>query len=87
MLSSEQQRFCPPQFIDYENAQGEIIGGEWRERIQNNSLKSIGNVGAHRATRAAYKMRDTLATYFLTPTGEIPWQYEYIRRGVHGDIA
>lgn len=80
-----QQRYCSPQFADRE-MEGDLIEGEWRQQSQDNHIRPIGNAGAHRATREAYAMRDTLSSYFMTVAGEVPWQYEYIRRGQHYDV-
>lgn len=49
-------------------------------------MRPMENTGAHRATREAFAMRDTLSSYFMTAAGEVPWQYEYIRRGQHHDV-
>lgn len=75
--------YCPPNFVDVEN-NGNITYGAWR----NNDIQFQNNLpcNARRATIEAYKLRDKLADYFLTPEGEIPWQYEYIRRGQNSDI-
>lgn len=75
-----QQRYCHPQFVDRET-EGYLIEGEWRQESQGDHIRPIGNVGAHRSTREAYALRDTLSSYFMTAVGEVPWQYEYICRG------
>lgn len=73
------QKYCPNQYVDRETTEGNVIAGEWRDELEVNNLRNLTN-GAHRAAREAYEMRDTLSSYFLTPAGEVPWQYEYIRR-------
>lgn len=83
---SQQQKYCPPQFIDRETSEGNIIEGEWRQQSQSDHIRPIGNCGAYRAMRDAYTMRDTLSSYFMTPAGEILWQYEYIHQGLHRDV-
>ncbi|XP_077257588.1 uncharacterized protein LOC143894823 isoform X2 [Temnothorax americanus] len=35
--------------------------------------------------RDAQDQRNTLCEYFVSPTGELAWQYDFIRRGVHAD--
>lgn len=35
--------------------------------------------------RTASEQRNTLCNYFISPTGEIQWQYDYVRRGTHGE--
>lgn len=74
--------YCPPNFVDRED-NGNIINGAWRENDM--PLQRIAPCNAHRATVEAYKQRDKLADYFLTPQGEVPWQLEYIRRGQNRD--
>lgn len=81
-----QQRYCYPQFVDRETER-HLIEGEWRQESQDDHIKLIGHVGAHRSTREAYAMRDTLSSYFMTAAGEVPWQYEYIRRGQYHDVT
>lgn len=80
-----QQRYCYPQFVDRETVEG-LIEGEWRQQSEDN-MRPIENAGAHRATREAYAMRDTLSEYFTTSAGEVPWQYEYIHRGQYRDLS
>lgn len=41
--------------------------------------------GAHRANINAMEQRDILVDYFVTRAGEVPWQYDYIRRGTNGE--
>lgn len=76
--------YCPANFVDIEDNAGNIIPGEWRRNIQS-ALRDIAPTAMHRATTSAYKQRDQVADYFLTLPGEIAWQYEYVRRGLHHD--
>lgn len=70
--------YCPPNFVDNEN-NGNIIYGAWRNNdIQ---IQNIAPCNARRATIEAYELRNKLADYFLTPEGEVSWQYECVRRG------
>jgi len=62
----------------------DIVPGEWRNE-DNEGFQGLAPSNAHRATRRAYNQRDLLANFFLTPEGEVPWQYAYIRRGFNCD--
>lgn len=83
----QQQKYCPPEFVDRETEKGEIIEGEWRQQSQSDHIRHIGKCGAHRATKDAYTMRDTLSSYFMTLAGQVPWQFEYIHQGLHRDMT
>ncbi|KYN21997.1 hypothetical protein ALC57_05621 [Trachymyrmex cornetzi] len=83
----QQQKYCSPEFVDRETERGEIIEGEWRQQSQSDHIRHIGKCGAHRATKDAYTMRDTLSSYFMTPAGQVPWQFEYIHQGLHRDMT
>ncbi|XP_018404639.1 PREDICTED: uncharacterized protein LOC108781195, partial [Cyphomyrmex costatus] len=67
-----QQRYCHSQFADRETEEGDLIEGEWRQSLSNH-IKPMGNIGAHRAAKEAYAMRDDLSSYFMTAAGEVPW--------------
>lgn len=84
LVQVQDRIYCPPNFVDSEDASGNIIPGEWR-RNEQNALRDIPPTSTHRATTNAYRQRDKLADYFLTAPGEVPWQYEYVRRGLHYD--
>lgn len=83
--SSQYQRYCPRQYVDDESADRNIIAGDWRNNTDNNNLQCLPH-GPHRTATDAYEMRNILASYFLTPAGEVPWQYEYVRRGQYNDM-
>lgn len=78
-ISVESRTYCPTNFIDTEQVDG-IIPGAWRNE-SSTGVESIRPSSCHRSTTEAYKQRDTLADYFFSSAGEIPWQYMYIRRG------
>ncbi|KAH7974134.1 hypothetical protein HPB49_010290 [Dermacentor silvarum] len=68
--------YCPPGTADHLDWQGNITEGSWRaEDSSNTALPSLRSTGCH-STRAAYRVRDLLAKYFVTD-GKIPWQ-EYM---------
>lgn len=34
---------------------------------------------------SASKQRDILRDYFVSSQGEVPWQYDHVRRGIYGE--
>lgn len=76
--------YCPPNYVDGDNNNGEIINGAWQE-INDIPLQNLVPTNACRATMEAYAEQETFANYFLTPAGEVPWQYNYVRKGRNRD--
>lgn len=75
--------YCPPTFTDWEDENGVVQPGRWRQ-MQNNCFQGIPAVPFQNAPDNAVALRNSLAEYFLTPQGEVPWQYDHIR---HRDNA
>lgn len=69
-------RYNPAGFADC----GDLEDGEWRKLA--NTLKSVGQLSSNHSSRVSGQVRDQLANYFCSPSGETPWQYEC----VFGDI-
>lgn len=79
-----QQIYCPNNYTDSSNDNGVILPGEWRNE-ESHGLRDLAPTSAHRAAQAAYELREKLTDYFSMPAGEVPWQWNYIRRGCHGE--
>lgn len=47
------------------------------------SLTNIEECNAN--AKEAQAQRNKLCDYFLSPVGELEWQYDYIRRGIHAE--
>lgn len=76
----ENQRYCPPDLVDQEMANGEIIHGTWRNEAS--TLIPMASTDPKKAAAVAYTQRDNLKQYFMQD-GACPWQTDYIRRGRH----
>jgi len=83
-LPVQHRDYCPANFVDSESQNGDVVLGEWRNEISE-ALRDLAPSSAHRATKEAYNQRDSLANFFLTAKGEIPWQYAHIRRDFNSD--
>ena len=62
--------------VDMETPEGDVIPGIWR--AQDLGMRPLPTDPQRNATSYAKKVRDSLADYFLTPEGELPWQYEKV---------
>ncbi|XP_029168797.1 protein ANTAGONIST OF LIKE HETEROCHROMATIN PROTEIN 1-like isoform X2 [Nylanderia fulva] len=62
---------------------------EFLENDRNNQdmqwLSFSENLCYNEPVSSASKQRDTLCKYFISPEGEVPWQYDYVRRGTYGE--
>lgn len=72
--------YCPLNFVDVEQENGDIIPGTWRNEYSG-GIECIRPTTAHRSTMVAYRQRDAIVEYLLTPAGEVTWQKDYIHRG------
>ena len=81
LRTSESSVYCPPGFTDAEDAVGNILQGEWRSQVSEDSgLSRLGQVGGNRYSQSAAEVRDIYRDYFQRPEGELPWQYNYVHR-------
>jgi len=72
-------RYIQEDFVDREGPNGELIEGSWRSlTLQHSVLNRMGRIGANIGSIAAMKQRDSLAQYFVSDEGSIPWQWEMI---------
>ncbi|CAG2056568.1 unnamed protein product [Timema podura] len=76
-------KYCPPDFIDRETEDGTVEPGGWRE-FYAGAFLGLNRIGANHAAADAYKARDDLSHYLLTPAGEILGQWKYIKREQSG---
>ncbi|XP_064462155.1 uncharacterized protein LOC135372477 [Ornithodoros turicata] len=68
--------YCPPGLVDTEDNTGNLCEGRWREIMaQNCSVFKLEYSPARNSSRAAVALRDTLAAYFMTEEGAVPWQW------------
>eukprot|EP00795_Rhopilema_esculentum_P005638 gene5638-10859_t len=73
--------YCPVGYTDYEDSHGILHKGTWRNEVsESGALQNIGKMGTNNYSKAAEYYRSLLADYFLSPQGELPWQYDYICR-------
>ena len=66
-------------FIDYENGDGEIIPGQWRNNVDDNTFQNIPEAWSSKYTNNAIIIREELGHHLFT-NGSVPGQMDYIRR-------
>ncbi|XP_070380725.1 uncharacterized protein [Dermacentor albipictus] len=69
--------YCPNDYGDRVSGD-RIQEGGWRQAIAYVSRQSAGN--GSRSAADAMQIWDTLADYFMSPSGSLPWQLRMVRR-------
>lgn len=75
-----QTSYCPNGFLDHEDAQGNVVPGEWRRRYHA-IQRPLGRMSANAYSRLAAEVRERYTRYFTSPEGELPWQRAAIQKG------
>jgi len=75
------QSYWPPGYVDYFDNNGNIVLGLWRGENTPGCIIRLNRVGSNRAATIAMKQQDTIAAYFISNQGQIPWQWEVVNRG------
>jgi len=69
--------YCPPGFVDSYDTEGNVTEGQWRTEGNAFVQVPVGKpVNAH--TKTAGEVRDAFADYFVSPVGEVEWQYKHV---------
>lgn len=66
------QAYMPPGSFDTEDINYEMLPGDWRE---NEAMLGLRSTHARNPLKVAKKTRETLTEHFMSPAGEVPWQY------------
>uniref|UniRef100_A0A1A8IWB0 DDE Tnp4 domain-containing protein n=1 Tax=Nothobranchius kuhntae TaxID=321403 RepID=A0A1A8IWB0_NOTKU len=75
-------RYIPPRFSDSFTSAGDVVDGEWRTVVADDTnLLDAGQLSKAQATRAAISARNDFKSFFLSPQGLVPWQESVLRRG------
>lgn len=74
--SPAEQFYCPPGYGDQVNAAGQIIDGDWRKDKDSPTLIKLEATDAKNASEMAKATRALYKDYFMSPAGEVPWQYD-----------
>lgn len=76
LLCKSSCSYCPPGSMDYENENGDVITGSWRESASSNSsnFRSMPKC-KERSPKNAEDMRDIIC-YYVNGPDAIPWQWK-----------
>lgn len=73
-LKKNDQIYCPPNYGDTINDDGEILEGVWRQIENNNFPGRISFFNAGKPMDQYKAMRNFLKDYLNSPAGSVPWQ-------------
>ena len=74
--------FCPSGFIDSEDGSDDIKPWEWHQVVCNDSrgeLFDIAPLRGGRYSNSAFKVQKALMEYFVSDSGSLPCQWNYMR--------
>ncbi|KAJ8349443.1 hypothetical protein SKAU_G00245730 [Synaphobranchus kaupii] len=79
-LPVNNRSYCPPNATDSEDVNGNVVEGSWRQEEERSCLQDIPRVGANTFGADASAIRQNPKNYFISEAGEVPWQWEHVRR-------
>jgi len=74
-LRTRLDHYCPPNYVDVEMPNGEVVSGLWR--LEAPALDGAGNRNRARASHDAWDYREQFADFFQGE-GAVPWQIEMV---------
>ena len=73
---SYRRLYCPAWYVDYEDSNGIVHKGVWRSEVSEaGALADITQMGSNNYPKTAEKFRALMANFFVSPQGELQWQY------------
>ena len=70
----------PTGFVDSEDSTGKIIPGDWRSVVNGDKcLHNLGRLHGNRYSFEADEVRENFNNFFMSPDGEVNWQYKHVR--------
>ena len=83
MHQTDTASYTPSGFIDSKDLSGKIKEGSWRGVFQNEgtyAMNVIPKICNSRTKNLVLTIQDNLAKYLVTEEGQVPWQWDYVRR-------
>ena len=80
--SDDKMRYIPPYFVDYEDQDGLLTEGGWRQiTAADTGLQDVRQLSSNNASQYAFSVREKLRDYFISEEGSVPWQKKVVDRG------
>lgn len=74
--SVSRSNYTPAGIFDSYDTDGNLIEGSWRKELdENNTLVDLRTL-PRKSTTNLHEIRNEFRDYFLTPEGEVSWQYD-----------
>ncbi|XP_038056501.1 protein ALP1-like [Patiria miniata] len=81
-VPGESRHYCPQNFTDAESENGTTAPGGWRDEVtEADGMREIQHLGSNNYSLISATIRESFCEYFVSPDGEVPWQYAHVRRG------
>ena len=79
---SHSTKYCPAGFVDNDTENGRELG-EWRKVTQSDEgLRDVSNAGSNNYSRDAKLVREDFKNYFMSPKGQVRWQWNAVHATV-----
>lgn len=78
LMTKSASTYAPSGTFDHDDHHGNITNGTWRQEQHQLSFQSFSQQGSNSRTQTAAEIRNTFMNYFMSPEGEVHWQYKYI---------
>ncbi|KAJ8967937.1 hypothetical protein NQ317_000816 [Molorchus minor] len=82
-IPEAERKYCTAGLMDHLDENGILEAGTWHNLPCN--LPSVGRLGSNNPSRSLQAKRNILAEYFISQEGCVPWQWEYVLRGLLPD--
>lgn len=69
--------YAPNGIFDIENVDGTTVPGAWRN-LEHGGMNDLEPTVMRNSPLLAKQVREQFAEYFMSPEGEVPWQYQYV---------
>lgn len=77
LITRQQNSYATPGLADQFAVDGTMIEGDWRSGWPEETMYPLQHAPRY-ISNDAKAVREEFETYFMSPAGEVPWQFKYI---------